>query len=47
MTHNFLKPTIEKCIVNSFVVSICLGKLAVVEVTFVESTLIVSIFSIG
>jgi len=32
--HNFPKPAIAKCIVNSFVVSICLGKLTVVQVTF-------------
>jgi len=43
----FLKPTIAKCIVNSFVVSICLGTLAVVQVTFTESTLIASISERG
>ena len=32
-THNFLKPTVAKCIVNIFVVSICRGKLTVVQVT--------------
>jgi len=47
MTHMFLKPTIAKCVVKSFVVSICLGTLAVVQVTFAESTLIASIFSIA
>jgi len=48
-THNFLKPTIAKCIVNvnSFVASICLGNLTVVQETFAESTLIISIFSIA
>jgi len=46
-TRNFLKPTIAKCIVNSFVVSFCLGTLAVVHVTFAEYTLIVSILSIA
>jgi len=43
---NFLKPTVAKCIVNSFVDSMCLDKLAVGRVTFAESTLIFSIFSI-
>jgi len=43
-TRNFLKPTIGKCIMNSFVVSICLGKLAVVHVTSAESTLIAKHF---
>ena len=43
----FLKPTIAKCIVSSFVVSVCRGKLAVVQVTFAEYTFIVSIFSIA
>jgi len=42
-----IKPTIEKCIVDNFVVSICLGTLAVVQVTSAESTLIVSILSIA
>jgi len=45
--RNFLKAIFAKCIVNNFVVSICLGKLAVVQVTFAESMLIVSIFSIA
>jgi len=36
---------IAKCILHSFVVSIYLGKLVVVQVTFTESTSIVSIFS--
>jgi len=46
-TCNFLKPILAKCIMKSFVVNICLGKLAVVQVTFAESMLIVSIFSIA
>jgi len=43
VSHPGLKSTIAKRIVNSFVVSICLGTLAVVQATFAESTLIVSI----
>ena len=38
-----LKSNIANCIVNSFDVSICLGTLAVVQVTYAESTLIASI----
>jgi len=46
-THNFLEVTIANRIVNSLVASIRLGKLAVVQVTFAESKLIVSNFSIA